>query len=142
MRTLSLCSPPFPQRCSNVPFCTSCTLPSHSCCLHCGVCFSPYMPGLCPSLTTALFQQNSPCSSFCPLFFPFPDPTRSRTLVLSLLELPTLLVLPGTAQAGTAMLVLPFLASPFFEQLFFSACRGVSLCLRMPCVLVLTPVLL
>lgn len=40
------------------------------------------------------------------------------------------------------MLILPFLACPFFEQFFLSACLGVSLCLRMLYVLVLTPVLL
>lgn len=51
-------------------------------------------------------------------------------------------MLSGAAQAGTAMLILPFLDYPFFEQLFLSACLGVSLCLRMLCVLVLTPVLL
>lgn len=35
-------------------------------------------------------------------------------------------MLPGTAQAGTAMLILPFLAYPFFEQWFLFACLGVS----------------
>lgn len=51
-------------------------------------------------------------------------------------------LLPATAQAGPAMLIILFLAYPFFEQLFLSACLGVSLCLRLLCVLVLTPVLL